>query len=68
LAEAAKTGVRVIFPLVNVWTDLGGMQWWVDLVRGCTILIMVLHSCHAPAVLLKVVTLAALVQPCMLCL
>jgi len=45
--------VRVIFPLVNVWTDLGGMQWWVDQVRGCTILIVVLHSCHPPAVLLE---------------
>ena len=30
LAEAAKNNVRVIFPLVNVWPDLGGMQWWVD--------------------------------------
>lgn len=35
LAEAAKNNIRVIFPLVNVWPDLGGMQWWVDQVcRG----------------------------------
>ena len=34
LAEAASHGIRVIFPLVNVWPDLGGMQWWVDQVSS----------------------------------
>jgi len=33
LAEAGKNGVRVIFPFVNYWPDLGGMQWYVDQVR-----------------------------------
>ena len=30
LAEAGKNGVRIIFPFVNYWDDLGGMQWYVD--------------------------------------
>ena len=30
LAEAGKNGVRIIFPFVNYWSDLGGMQWYVD--------------------------------------
>ena len=30
LAEAGKNGVRIIFPFVNYWPDLGGMQWYVD--------------------------------------
>lgn len=33
LAEAGKNGVRIIFPFVNYWPDLGGMQWYVDQVR-----------------------------------
>ena len=33
LAEAGKNGVRVIFPFVNYWPDLGGMQWYVDQVH-----------------------------------
>ena len=34
LAEAGKNGVRVIFPFVNYWPDLGGMQWYVDQVHA----------------------------------
>ncbi len=30
LSEAAKNGVYIILPLVNYWSDLGGMQWYVD--------------------------------------
>ncbi len=30
LAEAGKNNVKVIFPFVNFWADLGGMQWYVD--------------------------------------
>ena len=31
LSEAAKSGIRIIFPpFVNFWPDLGGMQWYVD--------------------------------------
>ena len=33
LAEAGKNGIRIIFPFVNFWDDLGGMQWYVDQVR-----------------------------------
>ncbi len=33
LAEAGRNGVRIIFPFVNFWPDLGGMQWYVDQVR-----------------------------------
>ena len=33
LAEAGKNGIRIIFPFVNYWDDLGGMQWYVDQVR-----------------------------------
>jgi mannan endo-1,4-beta-mannosidase len=33
LAEAAKNNVYIIFPFVNFWPDLGGMQWYVDQVR-----------------------------------
>ena len=30
LSEAGKSGIRIIFPFVNFWPDLGGMQWYVD--------------------------------------
>ena len=33
LSEAGKSGIRIIFPFVNFWLDLGGMQWYVDQVR-----------------------------------
>lgn len=33
LLEAGKSGIRIIFPFVNFWPDLGGMQWYVDQVR-----------------------------------
>ena len=33
LSEAGKNGIKVIFPFVNYWPDLGGMQWYVDQVR-----------------------------------
>ena len=35
LAEAGKNGIRIMFPFVNYWPDLGGMQWYVDQVREC---------------------------------
>ncbi len=33
LAEAANNNIKVIFPFVNFWPDLGGMQWYVDQAR-----------------------------------
>ena len=27
LASAGNYGIKVIFPFVNFWADLGGMQW-----------------------------------------
>lgn len=30
LAEASNNNVHIIFPFVNFWDDLGGMQWYVD--------------------------------------
>ena len=36
LAEAGKNGIRIIFPFVNYWPDLGGMQWYVDQVKMLT--------------------------------
>ena len=33
LSEAAKNGIKVIFPFVNYWPYMGGMQWYVDQVR-----------------------------------
>ena len=33
LSEAGKNGIKVIYPFVNYWPDLGGMQWYVDQVR-----------------------------------
>ena len=36
LSEAAKNGIYIILPLVNYWSDLGGMQWYVDQVKPCT--------------------------------
>ena len=34
MSEAAKNDIHIIFPFVNYWPDLGGMQWYVDQVRG----------------------------------
>ena len=34
MAEAAANNIHIIFPFVNYWPDLGGMQWYVDQVRG----------------------------------
>ena len=36
LAEATANNIHIIFPFVNFWSDLGGMQWYVDQVgRRC---------------------------------
>jgi mannan endo-1,4-beta-mannosidase len=34
LSEASKNGIYLILPFVNYWSDLGGMQWYVDQVRS----------------------------------
>ena len=44
LSEAGNNNIKVIFPFVNFWPDLGGMQWYVDQVRRKTLL----HSMPYP--------------------
>ena len=34
MSEATKNNIHIIFPFVNYWPDLGGMQWYVDEVCG----------------------------------